>query len=386
VILHVDLDAFYASVEQRDRPELRGRPVLVGGPSRRGVVLAASYEARPFGCKSAMPMAQAIKLCPNAVVVEPRMRAYVAVSEKFRDVLDHFTPLVEPISIDEAFLDVSGTERLHGPAPAVARAIKERVRSELQLTASVGVAAVKFVAKIASDLGKPDGLVVVAPAETRAFLAPLPIERLFGVGPKTAHQLRNIGLETLGQIARHPLEALAARFGAEHAAQLQALARGDDLRRVDPDRGNVSTGAEETYEHDLTDGPELRRHITAQAERVAERLRRAQQACTVVVLKLKDPEFHISTRRRTLPAPTSDGRVMARVALELLDAAQLRPPGVRLSGVSATGIVDAAGPRQLTLDEPERQKGERLGKTLDEIRDRFGKSAVARAELLSDDE
>lgn len=386
MILHVDLDAFYASVEQRDRPELRGKPVLVGGPSRRGVVLAASYESRKFGCKSAMPMAQAVKLCPHAVVVAPRMNAYVAVSEKFREILDRFTPLVEPISIDEAFLDVSGTGRLHGPAVDVARVIKGRVRDELGLTASVGVAAVKFVAKIASDLGKPDGLVVVPPDETRAFLAPLPIERLFGVGPKTAAQLRAIGLETLGQIAKHPIEALTARFGAEHAAGLQALARGDDLRRVDPDRGNVSTGSEETYEHDLVDGPELRRHVTAQAERVAERLRRAQQACTIVVLKLKDPEFHVTTRRRTLPAPTSDGRVMARVALELLDAAKVRAPGVRLSGVSATGIVDAAAPRQLTLDEPERARGERLGKTLDEIRDRFGRDAVARAELLKDDE
>ncbi|HEX8951136.1 MAG TPA: DNA polymerase IV, partial [Polyangia bacterium] len=379
-------DAFYASVEQRDRPELRGRPVIVGGSRRRGVVLAASYEARPFGCRSAMPMAEAIRLCPQAIVVPPRMEAYAAVSEKFRDILDAYTPLVEPISIDEAFLDVGGTERLHGPAPTVARAIKDRVRGELELTASVGVAAVKFVAKIASDLGKPDGLVVVPPDETRAFLAPLPVERLFGVGPKTATVLRGLGLETLGQIARHPLAALAARLGAAHAEVLAALARGEDARHVEPDRAAVSIGAEDTFEHDLVDGPLLRRRITAQAERVAERLRRSAQLTSCVVLKLKDTEFAVTTRRRTLPAPTSDGRLIAKVALELLDAAKVRAPGVRLSGVAATTIAPADAPRQLTLDEPERARGERLGETLDKIRDRFGRDAVARAALLSDED
>ena len=386
MILHVDLDAFYASVEQRDRPELRGKPVLVGGSRRRGVVLAASYEARPFGCRSAMPMAEAIRLCPQAEIVAPRMDAYVAVSHRFRDILDAYTPLVEPISIDEAFLDVAGTERLHGPAPVVARAIKDRVKKELELTASVGVAAVKLVAKIASDLGKPDGLVVVPGDETRAFLAPLPIERLYGVGPKTAKTLRALGIETLGQVARHPLAALAARLGATHAAELQALARGEDARHVEADRTAVSIGAEETFEEDLVDGPILRRRVTAQAERVAERLRRSAQLTSCVVLKLKDTEFHITTRRRTLPAPTSDGRVIAKVALELLDAAKVRAPGVRLSGVAATTISPADAPRQLTLDEPERARGERLGETLDKIRDRFGKSAVARAALMSDDD
>ncbi len=307
-------------------------------------------------------------------------------SGEFRDILDAFTPLVEPISIDEAFLDVSGTERLHGPPAAVAEAIRQRVRAELRLTASVGVAAVKMVAKIASDMAKPDGVLVVPADETRAFLAPLPIERLFGVGPKTGKALRALGLETLGQIARHPREALAARLGATHADELQALARGEDPRHVQPDRAAVSIGAEETFEHDLVDGPALRRRITAQAERVAERLRRSGQVAGCVVLKLKDPEFHTSSRRRTLEAPTSDGRVIARVALELLDAVKLKPPGVRLSGVAAASLSPADAPRQLTLDEPTRQKGERLGETLDKNRDRFGRGAVARAELLSDED
>jgi DNA polymerase IV len=386
VILHVDLDAFYASVEQRDNPALRGKPVLVGGSSRRGVVLAASYEARPFGCRSAIPMGEARRLCPQAIIVPPRMDAYVAVSEKFRDILDAFTPIVEPISIDEAFLDVSGTERLLGSPEEIGRAIKRRVRDELELTASVGVAAVKMVAKIASDLGKPDGLVVVPADGTRAFLAPLPIERLFGVGPKTAKTLRGLGLETLGQIARHPIEALTARLGAQHAAELQARARGEDARHVEADRGAGSIGAEETFEHDLVDGPILRRRITAQAERVAERLRRSAQLCGCVVLKLKDTEFHITSKRRTLPAATSDGRVIAKVALELLDAANVRAPGVRLSGVAATSMSPADAPRQLTLDEPERARGERLGETLDKIRDKFGRDAVARATLMSDED
>jgi DNA polymerase-4 len=386
VILHVDLDAFYAAVEQRDRPELRGRPVLVGGPSLRAVVTAASYEARAFGCRSAMPMATARRLCPQAIIVPPRMRAYVADSEKFRAILERYTPLVEPISIDEAFLDVTGSARLYGDAETIGRAIKQRVRDELALTASVGGAGVKFVAKIASDLGKPDGLVIVPPSQTQSFLAPLPVERLFGVGPKTAHRLRALGLTTLADVARHPLEALAARLGATHARELAALARGEDERPVVPDRAAVSIGAEETFERDLVDGLALRRHVTAQAERVAERLRRSGQAAGVVVLKLKDPEFHITTRRRTLPAPTADGRVLARAALELLTAAEVRAPGVRLSGVAATSLQPADGPRQLTLDEPERQKGERLGATLDRIRDRFGSGAVARAELLTEDE
>jgi DNA polymerase-4 len=386
VILHVDLDAFYASVEQRDNPALRGKPVLVGGSSRRGVVLAASYESRPFGCRSAMPMGEARRLCPQAVVVPPRMEAYVAVSGKFRDILDAFTPLVEPISIDEAFLDVSGTERLLGPPEVVARAIKRRVRDELELTASVGIAAVKMVAKIATDFGKPDGLIVVPADGTREFLAPLPIERLFGVGPKTAKILRGLGLETLGQIARHPIEALVARLGSDHAHELQARARGEDARHVESDRAAVSIGAEETFEHDLVDGPLLRRHVTGQAERVAERLRRTGQLCGCVVLKLKDTEFHLTSRRRTLPAPTSDGRVIAKVALELLDACKVRAPGVRLSGVAATSMSPADAPRQLTLDEPVRARGERLGETLDKIRDKFGRDAVARAALLSDED
>ena len=386
MILHVDLDAFFASVEQRDRPELRGRPVLVGGAGARSVVTAASYEARPYGCRSAMPMVTARRLCPQAIVVPPRMSVYAAESEKFHAVLDRYTPLVEPISIDEAFLDVTGCERLLGDAATIAHAIRRDVRDELQLAASVGAAAVKFVAKIASDLAKPDGFKLVPAEETVAFLEPLPIERLFGVGPKTATQLRALGLTTLGQIARHPPAALAARLGKTHADALLALAHGQDARAVVTNRAAVSVGAEETFAKDLTDGPELRRHVTAQAERVAERLRRSGQLGGAIVLKLKDPQFHITTRRRTLPAPTADGRVIVRVALELLDAAHVVAPGVRLSGLSATALAATDGPRQLGLDEPERQKGERLGATLDRIRDRFGSDAVARAELLKEDE
>lgn len=386
MILHVDLDAFFASVEQRDRPELRGKPVLVGGLGGRSVVCAASYESRKFGCRSAMPMATARRACPQAIVVAPRMRVYAAESQRFRAILERYTPLVEPISIDEAFLDVGGSERLYGDGAQIGAAIRGDVRRELDLAASVGGAAVKLVAKIASDLAKPDGLRVVPAGETESFLAPLPVERLFGVGPKSAQQLRGLGITTLGQLARYPTEALTAKLGRGYAGELQALARGQDPRPVEPEREAKSIGAEETFATDLVDGPELRRRVTAQAERVAERLRRNGLVGATVQLKLKDPQFHITTRRRTLPSPTADGRVIIRAILQLLDEARVTAPGVRLSGVALSSLSAADAPRQLGLDEPERQKGERLGATLDKIRDRFGSAAVARAELLGEDE
>lgn len=383
MILHVDLDAFYASVEQRDHPELRGLPVLVGSRSKRAVVLAASYEARRFGCSSAMPMTTARRLCPKAVVAPPRPAVYAAESRRFRHILGAYTPLVEPISIDEAFLDLAGTERLHGAPAEVAGAIKRRVEDELGLVASVGVAAVKMVAKIASDVGKPNGLVVVLPDQTAAFLAPLPVERLFGVGPRAAAQLRSLGLTTIGDIARYPEGSLTARLGAAGAA-LQALARGEDARPVEPDRAPVSLGAEDTFERDLVDGPALRRRVLAQADRVAERLRRTGWMAGAVVLKLKRPDFHILTRRVTLEEPSSDGRVLARSALELLARERVGAPGVRLSGVQATSLVRAEAPRQLGLGEAASRRGERLGVLLDAIRDRFGDGAIERAELLDD--
>jgi DNA polymerase-4 len=384
VILHVDLDAFYASVEQRDDPSLRGRPVLIGAPSGRSVVSAASYEARVFGCRSAMPMSEARRRCPQAVIVPPRMEAYAKESRRFRAVLGRYSPLIEPLSIDEAFVDVAGSERLFGPAAEIGARIRKEVKESQGLTCSVGIAPVKFAAKIASDLCKPDGLREVRAEELVAFLHPLPIERLFGVGPKTAERMRALGLRTLGDVARYPEDALQAKLGDE-GALYQALAHGVDPRRVVPDRAAKSVSAEDTFERDLADGPELHRAVMAQAERVGERLRAHGLVCEVVVLKLKDTAFQIRTRRRTLPAATSDSRVLVDTALTLLADAKVRPPGVRLSGVGAAGLLLSSEPRQLAL-AADVGRGDRLMASLDAIRGRFGRAAIARAELLDVEE
>jgi DNA polymerase-4 len=383
LILHVDLDAFYASVEQRDDPSLRGKPVLIGAPTGRSVVSAASYEARKFGCRSAMPMVEARRRCPQAIIIAPRMNAYARESKKFRAILERYSPLVEPLSIDEAFLDVRGSEQLFGSAAQIGARIREETRGELQLTCSVGIAPVKFAAKIASDLCKPDGLREVKAEELIAFLAPLPIERLFGVGPKTAERMHRLGLRTLEQVARYPEDALRAKLGDEGPA-LQALARGLDPREVVADRPAKSIGAEDTFERDLADGPELRRAVMAQAERVAERLRAHKLVARTVTLKLKDTAFQIRSRQRTLPAPSSDGRVITATALALLDDAAVKPPGVRLSGVSVHGLGEAGLPRQLAL-EPRADRGDKLMGALDAIRGKFGRNVIDRAELIGED-
>ena len=384
MILHVDLDAFYASVEQRDEPSLRGRPLLVGAPTGRSVVAAASYEARKFGCRSAMPMAEARRRCPEAVIVSPRMAVYARESRKFRTILERYSPHIEPLSIDEAFIDAHGSEQLFGPARVIGARIRKDVKAEQGLTCSVGIAPVKFAAKIASDLCKPDGLYEVSEGELQAFLAPLPIERLFGVGPKLAAKLHRYGLRTLAEVAAYPEAALVGHLG-EEGRSLQALSRGIDPRRVVSDRAAKSIGAEDTFEHDLPDGPDLKHAIMAQAERVAERLRKHQLVAATVVLKLKDPEFHITSRRHTLKSPSNDGRVIVDMSLQLLTESRLGTSRVRLSGVSVSGLSDASAPRQLTL-EAAPEKGDKLMGTLDAIRGRFGTAAIARAELLDVEE
>jgi DNA polymerase-4 len=379
-ILHVDLDAFYASVEQRDRPELRGRPVVVGGHSRRGVVCAASYEARRFGVRSAMPMAQALELCPRAVVLPPRMGHYAEISASFFEILGRWSPLVEGLSLDEAFLDVSGEERLYGDGRAIAGGIKAQVRAELDLVASVGVAPAKLIAKIASDLGKPDGLLVVPPEGVRSFLDPLPVERLWGVGAVTRQALERLGVHTIGDVVRLGAPILAPRLGVETAERLAALARGDDDRPVENDRAAVSMGSEDTFDHDVHDTAELGAALLSQADRACARARAAGVRARVVVLKVKYADHTLITRRTTLARPTADGRVVGRVAAELLATVpSVGRRGVRLTGVTLMGLDDSAAPRQLAFDEPDAERGERLGATLDEVRARFGAGAVRRA-------
>ncbi|MHC4815803.1 MAG: DNA polymerase IV [Planctomycetota bacterium] len=381
VILHADMDAFYASVEQRDNPSLRGKPVVVGGPSRRGVVSAASYEARTFGIHSAMPMAQALKRCPDLVAIFPRMKHYAQISRQVFAILEAFSPLLEPLSLDEAFVDLTGTQQLHGDALEVGRTIKRRVREELDLVVSVGIAPNKFVAKVASDLGKPDGLVLVGPDEVERFLHPLPVSRIFGVGQVTQKTLAALGIETIGALAAFPQDQLVGRLG-EHGDQLWALARGQDDRAVVPHRAPKSVGHENTFSEDKRDLDELTRIVQEQADRVARRLRRQGLLSRTVVLKVKTADFKQRTRRRRLHRATSDGDELGKNAGELL--AKLLPGlgPVRLTGVTAADLSREEEPRQLTFDEPQHCQRDQLAKTLDRISDRFGLGTVTRASAL----
>ncbi len=388
-ILHVDLDAFYAAVEQRDDPSLRGKPVLVGGSARRGVVASCSYEARRFGIRSAMPMAEALRRCPRAVVVRHRMDRYAEASRGFFAILGDYSPEVEGLSLDEAFLDVTASERLLGDGLAIARAIKRRVTAELALVASVGVAPIKLAAKIASDIDKPDGLRVVAEDQLLAFLHPLPVTRLWGVGETTQQVLAALGLSTIGDVARYPEAALVARLGATTGPHLAALARGEDPRPVTAERAPVTVGHRETFDDDIDDPGELAVVLLDQADRVAARLRAADLRARAVVLIVKYDDFRQITRRTLLDAPTSDGGVLARTAIELLGKVAIEPRKggrVRLCGVSATDLEPRDAPRQLGFDEAARARGERLGDTIDKLARRFGKGAIRRAVHLDDDE
>jgi DNA polymerase-4 len=378
-ILHVDMDAFYASVEQRDRPELRGRPVIVGAdPSGRGVVSAASYEARRFGVHSAMPIGQAARRCPEGVFLPVDMGKYARVSREVMAILAAFTPLLEPVSIDEAFMDVTGTEGLHGDGPAVARAIKSRISATLGLTASVGVAPSKFVAKVASDLRKPDGLVVVAPGTEAAFLAPLPVSRLWGVGRVTAAGLEAMGLSTIGQLAAVPAEYLEARFGPS-GRSLRELAHGRDDRPVEPFAPPKSMGAEETFGRDHRDGDLLAATLREQAERVARELRAEGFAGRCVTLKLRFADFSTLTRRHT-DDPTQDGLAIYRRAAALLERIPLRQP-VRLIGLSVSALGPAAS-GQLSLLEPGAERRERLARAMDRVTARFGEASLRPASVV----
>jgi len=386
-ILHVDLDAFYASVEQRDDPSLVGKPVVVGGHRQRGVVLAASYEVRPYGVRSAMPMAQALKLCPHAVVMRPRMARYAELSGEFFAILHRYSPLVEGLSLDEAFLDVTGEERLYGDGPAIARAIKARVREELRLVASVGVAPCKFAAKIASDLGKPDGLVTVEDGRLREFLEPLPVTRLWGVGRVTEQELRAFGLHTIGDVARADLDVLERRLGRDTARHLRALSEGEDDRAVVPDRAPVSVGHEDTFDRDLRDREALGRHLLDQADRACARLRDLGLRARTLTVKIKFADHQRTTRRVTFPRATTDGRVVGPAARQLLgDVPGVEARGVRLTGVSLSGLEPAGARRQLVLDEAKVERGEQLGATIDRIAGKFGRAAIRRAVLLDEDD
>ena len=382
-VLHLDMDAFYASVEQRDRPELRGRPVLVGSDRPRGVVAAASYEARKFGCRSAQPMATAKRLCPDAVVVRPRMEAYCADSARVFAILETLSPIVEPLSIDEAFVELTGTERLLGPAPEVARALRDRVRSETGLTASVGVAPNKFLAKIASDLGKPDGLTILDEESVDRVLLPMEVGRLWGVGPKTAAALASVGVKTVGDLRAWSEERLRGRFG-EAGAHFWRLARAMDERPVVPDREAKSIGQECTFEEDLEDREEVRGVLLGQSDEVARRLRRHGLRARGVTVKIRYGKFETITRNETLPEAvdtTQDLRAAAVRVFERWADAGFRP--VRLVGVTARELEGGPEPAVLFPDDEHARK-RRLDGALDEIAARFGKESLRRGPAAGD--
>jgi DNA polymerase IV len=375
------MDAFYASVEQRDDPSLRGKPVIVGGRSRRGVVLAASYEVRPFGVRSAMPMAEALRRAPQAIVVAPHRDRYEAASEEVFAIFRRFTPLVEPLSLDEAFLDVTGSQALFGDGQSIARAIKDEVRAKLELTASAGVAPCKFVAKVASDLRKPDGLVVVADGEMAAFLAPLSVERMWGIGPKTAPKMHALGYRTIGDLARADEETLERLLGS-WGTEVGKLARGEDARDVVPDGQAKSIGAEETYEEDLVGAEQIAPTLLGHAGRIARRLVRAKLSAHTVTVKVKYADFTLRTRRVTLAEPVQDTDAIHRAAVELLVRVPLDGRRVRLTGVSVSGIVEGAPAPTLFRNE-QAEKRRRVEEVAVRIADRFGdEGAVTRATLL----
>jgi DNA polymerase-4 len=383
-ILHIDMDAFFASVEQRDDPSLRGKPVLVGGPVRRGVVAAASYEARKYGARSAMPMAEALRRCPQAIVVPARHGRYSDVSAQVFAVFHRFTPLVEGLSVDEAFLDVSASRSLFGDGEVIARRIKDLIRDELALTASAGVAPIKFAAKIASDLRKPDGLVVV-PDAVADFLAPLPLERMWGVGPKAAATLRDAGFTTIGDLAATSLARLAGLVGDGLATHVHALAQGEDAREVVPGRAAESVGAEETFDTDIGQPERLAHKLLDLSTRVARRMFDAGYQGRVVVIKVKYPDFSLVTRRKTLPEPVSDLDSIHEAATDLLDRLDLRGRRVRLLGVAMADLTAGGAGRTLPLfPDPELDRRRRLQEVVASVEDRFGRAGITRASLLAE--
>lgn len=380
VILHADMDAFYASVEQRDDPSLKGKPVIVGGTGKRGVVAAASYEARRFGVRSAMPTATARQLCPAGVFVKPRMSHYAEISAAIRDIFYRYTPVVEPLSLDEAYLDIGGSLRLFGSAGEIGEGIRRDVRSELDLTVSVGIGPGKLIAKIASTKAKPDGMLIVEEESARAFLRPLSVSEIWGVGRVTEQKLLEMHITRIGELADRDPDELERALGS-WGPILHALANGDDLRTVECDRARSSYGEENTFPEDVIEREDIEAMVIAHAETVARRLRRDGVHGRTVTLKYRPStrtsEFKLVTRSETLSAPTDDGAVISGTVMKLWDR---EPPGIplRLVGVQVSGL-DKDRPVQIGLfDAPEDERRNALNAALDDIVAKFGPRAVKR--------
>lgn len=382
-IIHLDMDAFYASVEVLDNPQLKGKPVIVGGSRARGVVSSASYEARKFGVHSAQPIATAMRLCPQGIFLPVRMDRYHQESERIIGIFHRFTPLVEPLSLDEAFLDVTGSTRLFGSAEEIARRIKQLVKEETGLTVSAGVAPLKFVAKIASDLHKPDGLTIVPPDQVKQFLAPLLIEKLWGIGPATHTILKHLGVHTIGDLSRIPLGILEAKLG-KHGTHLHLLSQGIDDRGVMTERDAKSIGAEETFSEDLHSLEEARRELLSLSLRVTRRLRQSGLVCSALTLKVKYHDFKQITRSVTIPDLTRDHRTVFHHCCALLQKTDAGEKPIRLLGISLSQLAMEARVRQRSLlsEEFGSCKDRNLHGALDHILDRFGEGAIMPGTLL----
>jgi DNA polymerase IV len=385
MILHIDMDAFFASVEQRDAPELKGKCVVVGGDSDRGVVSAASYEARQYGVHSAMPIFKVRRLCPEAVFIRPRMSRYKSVSREIMTLLQEFSPCVEVVSIDEAYLDADGSERLQGDALHIAFAIKERIFEKVELNCSIGIAPLRFLAKIASDIKKPNGLFAIMPEEVPAFIESLPIEKVPGVGRKTKHQLSALSIETLGDVKKHSAQLILDRFG-KFGSRLLSLANGVDNTPVTPHRPTKSISSEQTLRTDTDDKTVLQKILLAQSEIVGRQLRKKGFRARTVSLKIKDAEFKQITRRLTLPVPTQSSETIYNSALKLLADYDIVKQ-VRLIGVGAENLVSGDTPVQLELfsGPPKRDSNwEKVDKAVDAITQKYGPGSVQKAGLVPD--
>jgi DNA polymerase IV len=382
MILHVDMDAFYASVEERDNPELIGKPVVVGGTAEgRGVVMAANYVVRQYGVHSGMAAATAQRLCPQAIFLPCRMDHYAQISREIQEILHQFTPLVEPLSLDEAFLDVTGCEGLFGPAAEIGKKIKAEIRRQVRLVASVGVAPNKFLAKIASDLQKPDGFVVVDANQVQAFLDPLPVGRLWGVGKVAGKAFQKLGITTIGQLRQLPENILESHFG-KPGRHLWKLAHGIDDRHVVPERDAKSISHETTFAQDIDDLEVLRVWLLQLTEQVCRRLRRYQLVGHTVHLKIRFASFHTITRSRTLAEPTNITEEIWQAAAELLTRLPAERQAIRLLGMGVSGLEIEPNRQRLLFDGERREKQKKLDEVTDHIYDRFGGDAIKRAAAL----
>jgi len=381
-IIHTDMDAFFAAVEQRDAPSLRGKPVVVGGsPEGRGVVAAASYEARRYGIHSAMPSAEARRRCPDTVFISPNHNKYRSLSTQIMALLEEYTPQVEQLSVDEAFLDVTGSLRLHGSACHIGEQIRRRIADTFHLTASVGIGPNKFIAKLASEQAKPDGLLEVPPEDVLEFLAHLPVEALWGVGESTTHKLHRLGFNTIGQIQNCPVRELAAQLGT-HGRTIAKLARGQDDSPVRTDRQRKSVSHEQTFPEDTADAQFLRTRLLELSGQVGHRLRTHQLKGKTVTLKLRFSDFRTLTRSTTLPQPTNSDQQIYKSACALLETVKLSQHKVRLLGVAVNNL-DRGG--QLPLLAQPDSSGAAVDSAIDEIRQLFGRDSVRRARLVDED-